>query len=351
MSSFLSTTTDDDDISIFVQDIDARKPLSGRVKEGEKRERDREREMERGRDRDREENDQDHDREMRQESGRGKGRVREGGELVTSPVYRPRQRSPLSPLSQREGVISPITGTALPALGTAERMTAESAVPAVSAASGSTTTRTPETTIQSPMLSPSPPGPARLSTSPNRGPMLTNQDDVEEKLKRMNETFMRSLEGMGKGGGSVRRRDKEKGKEKEVEGDRRGLLSLVSPSEGEVPANPGGGSIGGRPLMHTSTSPGQEQEQQHTHHPTRITSPTSSAGSSSNQPGNFYPQATRLALGLELGRGRGGVRSTSSTSTSTSASSEGVGGGASVSQEVVGRMDFYGETEGGPRRF
>ncbi|KAF8964483.1 hypothetical protein BDZ97DRAFT_888430 [Flammula alnicola] len=41
-TSFLNATTDDDDISIFVQDIDARKPLSGRAKEREKRDRDRE---------------------------------------------------------------------------------------------------------------------------------------------------------------------------------------------------------------------------------------------------------------------------------------------------------------------
>ena len=292
--------------------------------------------MERGRDRDREEHGLEHDEEMRQESGSGRGQVRERGEMVTSPGYKPRQRSPLSPLSQRERVLSPMTGTA-------ERMTeAESAVPAGSA--GSSTAATPETIIiQSPKLSSSPPP---LSTSPNRGPMLTNQEEVEEKLKRMNETFMRSLEGIGKGGGSVRRRDKEKGKEKEVERDsaiRRGAF-FVSPSEGEVPANP---SSGGDPLVHTSAG-----GQQHSNYPTRIPSPTSSAESSSNQHGIFYPQTTSgsHAHGLEIGRGRGVVRSTTantSASTSSSASSEAVGGGASQgSEEVIGRMDFYGETGG-----
>ena len=315
--------------------------MSGRVKEGEKRERDRERELERGRDRDREEGGPVHDREMRQESGGGKG----GGELVTSLGYRPRQRSPLSPLSQRERVLSPMTGTAL---------AAESAMHAVSAASGSTDVTTPETIVQSPMLSTSPPV---LSTSPNRGPMLTNQDDVDEKLKRMNETFLRSLEGIGKGGGSVRRRDKEKGKEKEMERDtvtRRGVF-LVSPSEGEVSANLSSGD-GDRPIMHTSASPYPGGHQQHPdHHPIRIPSPTSSADSSSNnQRGIFYPQTnttTSHALGFD--RGRGVVRSTTaSSSTSTSASSEAVGGSASQgSEEVIGRMDFYGETGGRLRRF
>jgi autophagy-related protein 13 len=201
--------------------------------------------MERGRDRDREESGPEHG---------------QGSELVTSPVYRPRQRSPLSPLSQRERVLSPMTGTA-------ERMTAESAVPAVSAASGNTTATTPETTIQSPILSPSPPVPALLSTSPNQGPMLTNQDDVEEKLKRMNETFLRSLEGIGKGG-----RDKEK--EREVERDtatRRGVF-LVTSSEGEVPANPSGGG----PLMQTSASPypGGQHESQVSPPPVPVQVPT-----------------------------------------------------------------------------
>ena len=301
---------------MFVQDIDARKPLIGRVKEGEKRERDREREMERGRDRDRdrEESGADRIREMSQESGRGKGQVR--GEFVASPGNRPRQRSPLSPLSQRERGLSPMTAL--------EGITAESAVPA---ALGNTTVTTTSS-------------PPAASTSPNRGPMLTNQEDVEEKLKRMNETFLRSLEGIGKGGGSVRRRDKEKGKEKEVERDttiRRGMF-LVSPTEDD-PVNPSGG---GGP---SSASPYPAEEQPpHPNSPTRIPSPTSSASSSSNnQPGIFYPHQTNdHALGLEIGRGRGVVRSThTSTSTSTSASSEAVGGGASQgSQEVIGRMDF-----------
>ena len=307
-----------------MQHIDARKPLSGRVKEGEKRERDRERAMERGRDREREESGLDHDREMRQESGSGKGQVREGGELVTSPGYRPRQRSPLSPLSQRERVLSPMTRTAL---------AAESAVPALSTASGSTTATT---IIQ---LSTSPPA---MSTSPNRGPMLTNQDDVDEKLKRMNETFLRSLEGIGKGGGGMRRRDKEKGKEKEAERDtvtRRGVF-LVSPSGGEVPANPS--DDGGGPLMHTSASPYPGGQQQH---PTRIPSPTSSASSSPNhQPNIFYPQTTSHALGFDRGRGRSARSTAASASTSMSASSEAAGGGSGSasqgSEEVIGRMDF-----------
>ena len=299
--------------------------------------------------REREEDGQDHDREMTDEIVRGKGKEREGrqgGALVTSPVSRQRQRSPLSPLSagerqQRERVSYPMTGTAL--------RTTESTLPTVPA-SGSTTAASRETTVQSPLLSASPPASVRLSTSPNRGPMLTNQDDVEERLKRMNETFMKSLEGMGKGGGVVRRRDKEKGKEKEIERDafiRRGLSLLVSPTEGEViPSTTSDG--GDARTTSASAYPGQSSEQ----HPdiTHIPSPTSStgagSGSSSNQPDVLHPQ-TGLGLGLGLGRGRG----TTSTSTSASASSEAIGGASQGSEEVVGRMDLYDEMGRRPHRF
>jgi autophagy-related protein 13 len=289
-----------------------------------------------------EEDGQDHDREMTDEIVRGKGKEREGrkgSDLVTSPLSRQRQRSPLSPLSagerqQRERLLSPMTGTAL--------RTTELAVPTVPA-SGSTTAASRETTVQSPLLLASPPAPIQLSTSPNRGPMLTNQDDVDERLKRMNETFMRSLEGMGKGGGVARRRDKEK-----IERDaaiKRGLLLLVSPTEGEViPRTTSDG--GDARTTNASPYPSQSSEQ----HPdiTHIPSPTFStgtgSGSSPNQPGVLHSQT---GLGLGLGRGRGST----STSTSASTSSEAIGGASQGSEEVIGRMDLYDEMGRRPRRF
>ena len=38
---------------------------------------------------------------------------------------------------------------------------------------------------------------AHMSTSPSQGPMLTNRDEVDERLKMMNENFLKSLEGVG----------------------------------------------------------------------------------------------------------------------------------------------------------
>ena len=225
----------------------------------------------------------------------------------------------------------------------------------------------PGTTVRSPLLSASPPAPVRLSTSPNRGPMLTNQDDVDERLKRMNETFMRSLEVIGKGGGGggLRRRDKEKGKEKEVQVERdtatirRGGLSLlVSLAEGEVitAANPSATSDSGE-AGPTSANPYEGQSGDQQQHPNLIqsSSPTSSSstGDSSSRPpgGVLHPGETGLGFGL--GRGRG---STSASTSSTSVSSEaniGGGGGANSqgSEEVIGRMDLYDEMGRRPRGF
>ena len=66
----------------------------------------------------------------------------------------------------------------------------------------------------------------RLSTSPTssaRGPMLTNQEEVGERLRRMNEIFLRSLEGISLGGqtGERERRRREREREMERERERR----------------------------------------------------------------------------------------------------------------------------------
>ena len=110
--SFLSNNTDDDDISMFVQDIDARKPLGGRL-----RSRDRE---------------------------------------ATEPGR------PLGPSGNEE-----TTSVAGALLSTDDHPHASG--------SGSTS-----------------------------GPMLTNESDVDEKLRQMNQTFMESLEGLG----GARRRER-----------------------------------------------------------------------------------------------------------------------------------------------
>lgn len=323
--------------------------MSGRAKEREKRGRDREKEKE-WRERDKDANEgQGHDRETRRDNVGGKGNeeVREEGGLVTFPTLGQRQRSPLSPLSVREGEVrqralppspSTVANTTLP-LGMAERKTV------AALASGSTTTTPPDTTAQSQSTSP-----------PARGPMLTNQDEVEERLKRMNETFRRSLEGMGRDGGGTRRGDKEKGKEKDTA--RRGLSLLVPSNEGEFPstsATNNGGDSGGQ-FVRTRTisgSPHSGQTSEHRTNPIRILSPSSispsssssGSGSSSKQP--LHPQIG-FGLGLGLGRGRGLTSTSTSTSVSSEANDASIGQG---SEEVIGRMDFYDESRRRPRMF
>jgi len=310
---------------------------------------------ERERDRDREEEGQDHDREAAQEGVKRKGKAQEG-ELVTWSVPRQRQRSPLSPLSALEREIRQRpkegTETTLPILATAQRMNTE--LMALTSPVSATTATPPETRVQSQ----SPPALPQLSTSPNQGPMLTNQDEVEERLRRMNETFMRSLEGMAKG--SVRRRDKEKGKEKEIERDatRRKLSLLVSPSEAEVSGgrvtSDGGSFMLARTTSARSSGPSQTGVEQRPPNSIRIPSPSStstgtgsSSSSSSNQAGGvFHPQAS---LGLGLGLGRGGFVRSTSASASTSTSSEAIDI-SQGSEEVIGCMDFYDESLGMGRR-
>ncbi|KAF8800914.1 hypothetical protein BYT27DRAFT_7262475 [Phlegmacium glaucopus] len=105
--------------------------------------------------------------------------------------------------------IAPITSIGSPdSEGGRQRLSPTSSMAHAVPTSGSAATATlPETTtIQPPSLSISisPPAPAQLSTSPN-WTKLTNPDEVDERLKRMKETFMRSLKGMGRGGEEVRK--------------------------------------------------------------------------------------------------------------------------------------------------
>lgn len=77
----------------------------------------------------------------------------------------------------------------------------------------------------------------RLSTSPTssaRGPMLTNQEEVGERLRRMNEIFLRSLEGITLGGqnGERERRRREREREMERERERRERERLTEKERG-----------------------------------------------------------------------------------------------------------------------
>ncbi|KAF9440104.1 hypothetical protein P691DRAFT_167778, partial [Macrolepiota fuliginosa MF-IS2] len=63
-------------------------------------------------------------------------------------------------------------------------------------------------------------------TSPARGPMLTSQEEVGERLRRMNEVFFKSLEGIRGGGGERERRRRER--EREILREERELEGIGS---------------------------------------------------------------------------------------------------------------------------
>ncbi|PPQ91061.1 hypothetical protein CVT25_014725 [Psilocybe cyanescens] len=170
VASFLGARTDDDDISIFVQDIEERKPLTGRAKEREKR------------DRDREQLEQQ-ERHGWQYDQRGLGRDLEPSESSAKGKEKERpgtkQQEAETDMDNRQRRLHDDAGgymASLPPLHDLPNFDATNHH-LMSAAERA----------------------AQLSTSPNRGPMLTSQNEVDERLKEMNERFLKSLEGISGG--------------------------------------------------------------------------------------------------------------------------------------------------------
>lgn len=154
---------------------------------------------------------------------------------------------------------------------------------------------------------------AYLSTSPNRSPMLTNQNDVDERLKKMNETFLKSLEGIS---GSQRRKDKQKG-------TTAAALALPPEKREKMPGSPTRGSSGSGEIPPFSRGIGLGI-------PMR--------GASDRE--HYFPYSNAPGLGLGLGRGRHASTSSSTLATSEVDASQG-------SEEVIGRMDLYEERRRG----
>lgn len=83
-------------------------------------------------------------------------------------------------------------------------------------------TQDPTTTAAATNPPPLPQYPYELSTSPTspaRGPMLTSQEEVGERLRKMNEVFLKSLEGISLGSGERERRRRRE-RERELERER-----------------------------------------------------------------------------------------------------------------------------------
>jgi autophagy-related protein 13 len=265
VTSFLSTTTDDDDISTFVQDIDSRKPLSGRDKQREK------------------------DQELR----RAADTQTQGGDDALGTKGKERERPREVPTRKGSS-----TGSS-----TARAWSGHSIDTDSPSTSGFTPERRRSTSPPKSGLSSSPTSITALaSVSPGRGPMLTSQGEVDERLKKMNETFMKSLEGIS---GSSRRKDRKRAQDDDNEQQQQQPHRRANTVHEPTPTRGGTIAIAGRGLWLGRAHDGDLV------HPTRSPSP-----SSPYSPGR----------GMGLGRGQDGSLSHSTGS-----------------EEVMGRMELYEE--------
>lgn len=158
------------------------------------------------------------------------------------------------------------------------------------------------------------------STSPPRGLILTSQGEVDERLSKMKEAFLRSIEGLG-GGNGTRRKEKEKNSPTTTTSSSK-TSSTVTPFE--------------RTSINDSLPPGPTSDQDN-----RNISPLASRGMNlgfpsreqaldtiSTEPYGYGPSGP--------GRGRGRYASTSSSFLGSTSDVQG-------SEEVIGRLDLYDE--------
>lgn len=243
-------TTDDDDISIFVQEIDSRKPLSGRMKQLEEYVGDPVQDFKR-----KKVGGQRHDRGATFRAAT----IRHSETIAAKVVHTPGTDSP---------VIQPDFPPPSPAINPIE------------------------------------------STSPPRGMMLTSQGEVDERLTKMKEAFLKSLEGFGSGNeGDTHRKDKDK---------------------------------------ETSSNSGSACKTQSTAVPFPRSSPLHSGFSLHGDVLSLASRGTFTSREQRLGRTgyNMGLESRSSQHSSTSSSALGSSGivrASQSSQEVIGQMDLYDE--------
>lgn len=130
--------------------------------------------------------------------------------------------------------------------------------------------------------------------------MLTSASEVDAQLKRMNDAFLASLEGLGgSSSGQGKKRDS-KGKGKEREQERTRLGGLLPP---------------------TSITPSQYS------HPA-LSSPLTPSSSSPNP------------FGIDRSRPRRGSASTTASASGAQGSSASTGSGGQGSEEVIGRLEL-----------
>lgn len=255
-----------------MQDIDARKPLSGRIRQLENPDNSSEDSSWNSK------QGQGHDRETL-----SKGKSRETAAIITSPHEFPRRRlvDGYSPFPLERAVSLPSEVQSLAAVT------------------------------------------AATSTSPPRGLMLTSQGEVNERLSKMKETFLKSLEGLGSG--NVTRRK---------EGEKTFVISSSSRTSSTV-----------TPFEQTSIndSPQRSTSSQD------VSSPLVSRGMNlaCRFPSREQPVETMMSPGPydygPSGRGLGVTRGRYASASSSMLGSSDVVGMSQGSEEVIGRMDLYDE--------
>ncbi|EKM75426.1 hypothetical protein AGABI1DRAFT_132208 [Agaricus bisporus var. burnettii JB137-S8] len=247
--TYLHTNPDEDDISIFVQEIDSRKPLIGRAREYSSAQRQL----------------QERISPFPRRSGEG-SRSRSTSRTRAAVVYGPKEREPLGQLpeiglglagisnwatygnedyddqfGERGGREDRGPSSASPPVSPdmlqfryqqqqremRERGSPPSIGPRRAISLGATfaTAHSPPNDPTTTATASSPPldvNPAyvtnpELSTSPGRGPMLTSQEEVADRLRIMNEVFLKSLEGISSG---VSGRERRRRRERELELER-----------------------------------------------------------------------------------------------------------------------------------
>lgn len=181
---------------------------------------------------------------------------------------------------------------------------------------------------------------AQLSTSPQRGPMLTTESEIDERLRRMNETFLRSLEGIS--GGSTRRKKgaTDTSGTESSSGTGTDTVRATSDSTNDDASSHSGSGSGSGPgsqadpiaVIPPQFAPGARLG---TAFPSSGALAERDNASTTSPYGYFAPTAAGLGLGLPA-RTR-----YASTSSSTLATSE--AGASQGSEEVIGRLELEGE--------
>jgi autophagy-related protein 13 len=157
--------------------------------------------------------------------------------------------------------------------------------------------------------------------------MLTDQGEVEERLRKMKENFLKSLEGIGTNEAKRKERERKREREREREKERERQRDRVSRQNSEE-ANPPASPLTREEESNTGPSRGLSIRPAPTTGERGTTTPATPEGF--NQNGRWSP----YSLGMGLRRNENSASSSTMLDQSEAAASQG-------SEEVIGRMDLF----------